>query len=392
MPKISPRLLAKNIKPDGPIEIMLAIAHNGSTRYLKSGIKVDSPDQFTSGIIVKRNDAALLNLKLQKKVNELSNRLNEIPYIDGLSCQEISDILKGKDIRTNPTISAVFEEYIEVSPMKPASKELSLNLIKSIYSYLGKDLNLQNLSLKNIMAFDAYLRSLGNKPATIVSKISLISKLYTYCKRMGYVTSLLSPFSGYRPPEIFVRESWLTRDEIITLRDASISNKMAATLRDYIMLSYYLGGINIIDLLKIDFHRCSKNNILRYTRTKTELQRKVNKYVEFEIPSEAWTIIDKYIQPDGHLGTQYQRKTNMHDYFAQGVKSLRTSTGLPQVVYYSARKSFSQHAFQLGINTGVIDYILGHKLNRGGNTLYNYIHVTPQMATDAIRKVLDNLK
>lgn len=61
---------------------------------------------------------------------------------------------------------------------------------------------------------------------------------------------------------------------------------------------------------------------------------------------------------------------------------------------YSARKSFSQNAYELGVNTSVIDYILGHKVGSSNthSCLYAYIKVTPEMATEAIRKVLDNLK
>lgn len=148
----------------------------------------------------------------------------------------------------------------------------------------------------------------------------------------------------------------------------------------------------MVDLLKVDFAACRQTKMLKYRRTKTEGQRKVNKYVEFGIPDEAWPIIDRLVTSDGYFGTSYQRQNNMHYYFAQGIGALRKASGLPQLVYYSARKSFAQHAFQLGISTGIIDYILGHKLNRGGNTLYTYIIVTPDMATNAVRRVLDNLK
>lgn len=46
----------------------------------------------------------------------------------------------------------------------------------------------------------------------------------------------------------------------------------------------------------------------------------------------------------------------------------------------------------MGINTGIIDYIIGHKLDKSGDSLYNYIVVTPDIATKALRQVLDNLK
>lgn len=392
MPKLSSRILSNKKRKDGQLEILIALAHNGRTRYIKTGIWINSEKEFDNGIVVKRNDATVLNLNVQRLISNLSDRIKAISYVDGLTCEELIQILNTTDTPDIPTISKVFDEFIEVSPMKPSSKTLSLYLIKGIKQFFGENYNLQNLSLLEIMKYDMSLRRVGNKPATIASKVSLLSKLYTYARRIGYVKSELSPFTGYRPPEVSARESWLSRDEIIRLRDVVLTDKMASTIRDYIMLSYYLGGINIIDLLKIDFKKCKRTNVLKYVRTKTEHQRKVNKYVEFGIPDEAWQILNRILETDGHLGSSYQRKSNMHYYFAQGITALRCATGLPQLVYYSARKSFAQHAFQLGISTAIIDYILGHKLDRGGNTLYSYISVTPEMATKAIRVVLDNLK
>lgn len=74
------------------------------------------------------------------------------------------------------------------------------------------------------------------------------------------------------------------------------------------------------------------------------------------------------------------------------MKHLASLTGIKHLIYYSARKSFSQHAFELGINTSVIDYILGHSIGKGGSSLYHYVFVTPEKATEAVRQVLDNLK
>lgn len=74
------------------------------------------------------------------------------------------------------------------------------------------------------------------------------------------------------------------------------------------------------------------------------------------------------------------------------MRKLAALTGIKNLIYYSARKSFSQHAFDLGISESVIDYILGHRVDKGGTSLYAYISVTPEKATAAIRKVLDHLK
>lgn len=157
------------------------------------------------------------------------------------------------------------------------------------------------------------------------------------------------------------------------------------------MLSYYLGGINMIDLLNINFNE--QTDIIHYVRTKTENRPKMNKFVEFRIPDEAKKIIARHKGADGYISlTQFQRKSNCHYFFDVNMPKLAEITGIKQLIFYSARKSFSQHAFDLGISESVIDYILGHRVDKGGTSLYAYISVTPDKASKAVRQVLDNLK
>ena len=157
------------------------------------------------------------------------------------------------------------------------------------------------------------------------------------------------------------------------------------------MLSYYLGGINMKDLLHINFNECG--NTIHYVRAKTEHRPKINKFVEFDIPDEAMVIINKYKGKSGHIEfTRTQNESYMHHFFTYNMPILQKELGIKRLIYYSARKSFSQHAFNLGISTSTIDYILGHRLDKNSTSLYNYISVTPELATAAIRKVLDNLK
>lgn len=154
------------------------------------------------------------------------------------------------------------------------------------------------------------------------------------------------------------------------------------------MLSYYLGGINLVDMAKINFNE--QTDTIKYVRTKTENRPKVNKYVEFEIPEEAKEIINRLKNKDGIvIKNDYRLATSSIN---NALASIAKMAGIDKIIYYSARKSFAQHACELGVSNGVIDYILGHKLGGGGSTLYYYISVTPAQATAAIRLVLDNLK
>lgn len=64
------------------------------------------------------------------------------------------------------------------------------------------------------------------------------------------------------------------------------------------MLTYYLGGINLRDLMEYDFtNRAS----MRYIRHKTRNSKKNENEIAFTIQPEALAIINRYISENGKL-------------------------------------------------------------------------------------------
>ena len=62
-----------------------------------------------------------------------------------------------------------------------------------------------------------------------------------------------------------------------------------------------------------------------------------------------------------------------------------------RITFYSARKSFVQHGFELGIPLEVLEYCIGQsmKVNR---PIFNYVKIMSRHADEAIRKIVDNTK
>lgn len=194
--------------------------------------------------------------------------------------------------------------------------------------------------------------------------------------------------AAYNKRIVAVRQNWLTPDQVRFIRDHDDKHKAYMKFRDLFMLSYYLGGINIIDLAHINFNECT--DTLKYIRAKTERKAKVNPYVEFEIPAEAKPIIEKYKCEDGRLNITNSNDIDHCHIIGETARRFRDDLGLPNLTFYSARKSFAQHAFALGESESVIDYVLGHSLGGVRNKmLFAYIKVTPAMATACVRKVCD---
>lgn len=383
-------LTSKTIK-GGKNKVRISVAHNGDTRYIVTDIILDSNKEFRNGMVVKRADATMLNTKIRNLLQHYQSALDEMDYINGLSCPELVFQLRNACNYKHRTIESIYEEYMTNVHIKSNTIKNYRSIWKNISGFIDGKTLAEHITHGTVIGLDKYLWKRKMKPVTVRTNLVFLMVLLNYAKRCGYVQFRVDPFFGFELPSMEVRQSWLTVDEIKKIRDFNTSKKNLAKCRDLFMLSYYLGGINMVDLLDINFNE--QADTIHYVRKKTENRPKMNKFVEFAIPDEAKTIISHYKGLDGRIiATPAQRKDGHHYFLCTNMPKLAEATGIKNLVYYSARKSFSQHAFNLGIGTSIIDFILGHRVDKGGTSLYSYITVTPEMASAAVRKVLDNLK
>ncbi|MCD8386306.1 MAG: site-specific integrase [Bacteroidales bacterium] len=392
MATIRPTIIHSKTLKDGRIKIQVAIAHNNQTRYLTTDIAIDSPKEFKNGTIVKRADASYLNTKLRKIVQQYQEAFDEVPGAEGMTCTDLIEYIRKTGSKKCITLQAVFDEYIALSDISDGTKRTYGIAFATLSKCISPNTILENLTPSAILALDKKLREYKRRncklgPAAIRNYMTTLSLLVKYAVRCGYVSYKIDPFASYTPPKKPIRDSWLTIEEIRKIRDYKPRLASVALCRDFFMLSYYLGGINLVDLLQIDFTNMSR---IKYSRQK--VSRKTDSKVEFSIPDEAKPIIKKYKARNGKLNAQVGIYSLTHDFCFTHMPLLAEEAGIgKKVIYYSARKSFAQHALELKVETPIIDYILGHSLGAAKGILYHYIVVTPKMATEAVRKVLDNL-
>ena len=388
MATIKPVIVPAKVLKGGRHKIRISVSHNGQTRYIVTNIIINSEKEFKGGVVVHRSDASYQNTVLRNLLQQYQQVIDEMPFVASLSCSELVYQITnyGKDGRK--TIKEVFDEMISVSHVKPSSVGTYDTHLKRIFDIVGEDMLIEQITPRVLFDIDNKLFKKGLSQTTIRHTMSAFHQTYNFAVRCQYNLPKLNPFQAYKLPDAQIRDCWLTMVEVRHIRDCELTLKTARRSRDLFMLSYYLGGINFIDLEKVNFKACGKH--LKYKRTKTERDKKANKFVEFDIPDEALPLIERYMAKDGRL--QFGGKCSIKAKFMYGIKFLRQSVGIDKLVYYSARKSFAQHAFQFGVSEGVIDYILGHKIGKAGSSLYSYICVTPEQATNAVRLVLDKLK
>ena len=378
-------LPAKALK-DGKHKVRIALAHNSTTRYILTDVVLDNINEWKNGRVVKRGDAAYLNAKLAQAIANAQKEIDSVPYTEGLTCAELLAAMKQSQVDKTRTLVSVFEEMLEVATCKETTKRTYRIIFIALTKSIPETTMVANITPLMVRRMVAE-RTKNCSPGTVANALTLLGTILHYCQRNGYTHFVSLPTEGVQRPKIPIRQNWLTVEQVRQIRDLTNITVCDRKFRDYFMLSYYLGGVNLIDLATINFAECGTH--LKYVRTKTNRMVKANPYVEFDIPYEAQDIISRYIQPSGYLELWDAKKEALCVNLGQYARLFREHHDFPGLTYYSARKSFAQHAFNIGISESVIDYILGHSLGTNKSCLYSYIKVTPAMATEAVRKVCD---
>lgn len=201
----------------------------------------------------------------------------------------------------------------------------------------------------------------------------------------------VDPFAFYSIAAPAERELDISVEEFKKIRDSEPKKRIHIVARDVFCLSYYLGGINLVDLLSIDFN---KTDIIEYVRTKSRNTKQGDKRISISIPEEAVPIISKWKNKNtGRLDFKYNfTYSNFSRYLSRAIADLSEDLGIKsKVVYYSARKSFVQHGFELEVPLEVLEYCIGQSM-KANRPIYNYLKIMRKHADAAIRKILDNLK
>lgn len=150
------------------------------------------------------------------------------------------------------------------------------------------------------------------------------------------------PFKKYKVGSApLTKKRNLSIDEIKCIRDCETKPGSLANLaKELFMLSFYLCGMNAVDL-----YNCTKDNVhdnrLNYNRSKTKGKRKDKAFISVKITKKSRPLLDKYL---GRLSSKYKTYVGLDAALSDGMKQLRQITGIEHVTFYYARHTFANTA------------------------------------------------
>ena len=382
---------AKVLK-NGKHKIRIALCHKGETCYILTRYLIDSENQFKNGLIQKRPDASMMNMHLRSLLNAYQEKLNEVQNQSMYTCRQLKDIIS-RNVRTSEssTFKSVSTEYIKELILDRRDKYASIIRLSEKYfcEFLRGDIALMDITPELIAGFSKFLKR--NKCLSVATEGTVMRHIKVIINqgvKRRMVNYSVHPFIDYIIPASPVREIDISLEAFNRIRLAAPKEKKYHVAHDLFCLSFYLGGINLIDLLQIDFR---DTEVLEYVRTKTKNTAIGARTISFTIPEEAKGIIKEWMNKNtGRLDFGYKFSyPNFSRYLTRSLASLAKKLGITEkVVYYSARKSFAQYASEIGIPDGIIDYCLGHSDKSKGVIRY-YTKVRQKQADMAISRVID---
>lgn len=374
---------------NGKHKVRIAVRHRHETVFIITPYTIDDICQFKNGNVIKRYDADVMNVQLRTLLNKYQKILDDVYNIGALSAKDLKNtILSYHKTDDNITIGKICDNFVK--ELKEDDRKGYAELIERCGKYFIEfskgDVPAKSITPVTVSNFERFLRNKKKLNQTTTGMYLTRLRVLTNLGRKRYfVKQDINPFQDCIIPQPVERNIDISIEQFRKLKSYSGKSRIEKIAKDLWFLSFYLGGINLIDLLKIDF---SVSDQIEYVRTKTKNTKRGDKRIEISIPNEAKGIIEKYVSKKGILKFDYNFSyENFNRYVGRTLRKIGKDIGVKRLCYYSARKTFVQYGFELGIPLEVLEYTIGQSMKQN-RPIYNYIRIMRKHADEAIAKII----
>lgn len=363
MATVATKILKNQRKRDGTFNVKIRLIHRRKICYLSTYHFVCEEQLSSDFTIIDTSVNNQLNRKVQKyrtAIGQLDNvldfycvytirdhLLNIDKDIDFIKfCNEyIADLIKTNRKASANTFKTVMYSLIDyfkretISPLEINEKELV-----RYEKYLRSERTLVRLS--NNVSIDRTVKGMGD--AGVHNHLRDLRTLYKASMRFfnnpqfDDIKIKYCPFDNYKIVNTpLTRKRNIKTSEIKVIKDSeTTTNSRAELARDMFMLSFYLCGMNAIDIYRLRLENFIEGRI-EYNRSKTKRKRKDGAFISIKIVKNAEPILEKYI---GRLHLQYADSAALTRALNIGLKQLAKINNMPPITFYWARHSFANLA------------------------------------------------
>ena len=384
---------------DGTPQVKIALNHRGTSTYISTGIRIpeDAWDAKAQSVKKAYPNASRLNIALSTKKLDVDTAIEELRKggrLKGLSLSQMRKAIMEylSPERAADASSLFMARLIRYRDTKKKYKtwETYDSTAKKVRAFDNRAdrLTFEDITYGWLVRFDDFLSETSPSANARSIKFRCIKAVFNEAINDGITTSY--PFRRFKVRPQATKSRALTRDQLRALFDFDCDAAQRPYL-DIFKLSFFLAGINIVDLVSL---KKIENGRIECRRAKT------GERISVRVEPEALDIINKYRGTDWLLNIR-DRYTNYRDYLKRmntalkriGIKydaHTKTSQGaalFPDITSYYARYSWVNIGAELDIPNEVLDAGIAHK-TKGIISVYLRLNYNRKV-DEANRKIID---
>lgn len=364
MPHFKPVIRTGEPNRESKYNIKIRVIHLGKTRDISTKFYIDKDciNNKTGKINIKYTNHASLNLELARIIG----KYEEISYKHlHLNCQELVNIIKNHNENHEDFLEYAKKQQENFSKNgQKNSSELVKYTIVTLKKFLKRnDLSFQEINFSFLSRFESFLIQKQLQTNSISIYLRNIRTIFNKAIDENIIGLEYYPFRRFKIKSERTIKRNLEIETIRTLKNANVKGRKAFA-RDMFLLSFYLIGINLVDLYYL---KEIYNHTVIYKRKKTG-----KNYIVFLLP-QARKIIEQYPSTTNVLNVSeiYCNVENFRKAVNVGLKDLckELKLNIKPTSYY-ARHSWATIASDLDIPKETISAALGHEIGSKTTAIY----------------------
>lgn len=369
-------ILRNKANKEGQYPVVLKIIKDRQIKVITLGISCLKKDWDEANVKFKKsqNNFMQRNRALLKKKEEALKIIDDF-ILDGIdfTLNQFEAKFRGRK-SSKITVSEFWIE--KVSDLNKAGRTGNARAYKDVYNSFFKFHTNKNLVFREITPtlldkYETYLRSNNNTDGGIGVKMRELRALFNDAIKKGVVDEKYYPFKIYKVSKLKGKgiKKALTRDEMKLMEALNTDeNPHLIDAKNYMLFSYYMGGMNFVDVMKLKWENIQGDRVL-YIRSKTKgrfsvkMLAPVKKLIAYY---KAQNRVTDYVFPillrDNLTPMQIEnRKHKTLSKFNQQLKEIAKVQGVKQnVTSYVIRHSFATNLKFAGISADLIGESMGH--------------------------------
>lgn len=364
-----------------PVKIEI---RNNRVFNLSTGISVDLDNLGPDGMPKSKAEGAALR-KILSAVEIYCLTHTGIP--DAKAREDLEEIIGYRKKNRAGEFTSYLDKYMEAHNQKENTADLYTRTRKKVDEF-DPHVLLSAIDSRWVERFDAWMERHGLRPNSRSIFLRNVRAVIKWANRHEQI--IPDPFARYTICKEEPEHRALTMRQLLDLYRYQPLEGWQEFARDMFMLSFYLIGVNLADLMAMT-HDNVVDGRLVYRRQKTGRRYSV------KIEPEAGVLLAKYAGKKMLFSFAEDSSYNAVKVRVNralkrlGSTDRKKAAMLPgYVCYYSARHTWATVAYSIGIPSGTISDGLGHE--HGCPVTFGYIDIDTRLIDEANRRVIDSLK